>query len=152
MDLNDSINALSLPDYQNVQSPNGLDGIFARNSQYAQPAPVMQGGYLTKLNPLDELAFQHWVQTNNVPFDPSPTADYDMRGFWKALSTGDPKATTGMNANDGKMHFTDSFKTPYHESFSAESRYAAPGAPKWNDLDQLVTPSGRIVFDERKQK
>lgn len=127
------------------------NSILQRNMQYAKPAPIM-GGYLSQLSPADEMAFQGWVKQNNVPFDPSPTADYDMRGFYRAMKNGDPTAKTGMNANDGQMHFSDYFKTPYHQSFSAESKWAAPGAPKWNDRDQLVTPGARVVFDERKQQ
>ncbi len=134
-----------------AQPPNQLAGLLSQNMRYAQPASVMKGGYLTKLNPLQEMAFQQWVQKNGVPFDPSPTADYDMRGFYLAQMNGDGRARSGVNANDGRMHFSDTFKTPYHESFSAESKFSAPGAPHWNNLDQLVTPGGRIVFDERKR-
>lgn len=104
---------------------------------------------MTSLPAAQEQAFQKWVQQNNVPFDPSPTADYDMRGFWKGLTSGDPHAKTATNANDGKLHFTDFWKTPYHESFSAESQWATDGAPKWNEKDQLVAPDGKVVFDER---
>lgn len=132
--------------------PDAAQAIYQRNQQYALPAPIMSG-YQTKLGPLTELAFQNWVSTNHVPFDPSPTADYDMRGFYKALRDGSPHARTGINENDGMLHFSDYFKTPYHRSFSAESRFAKPGAaPVWNEVDQLEAPSGRIVFDERKQK
>jgi hypothetical protein len=125
--------------------------LLARNRRYALPPSVMKGSYLTQLSPLQEMAFQQWVQKNNVPFDPSPTADYDMRGYYRALMAGDPRAQSGVNANDGQLHFTDAFKTPYHESFSAESKFAAPGAPRWNEADQLVTPGGQIVFDERRR-
>lgn len=138
-----------------------LDLLLSRNggavpapkaSPYALPLSTMKDSFLTKLNPLQEMAFQQWVKTNNVPFDPSNKADYDMRGFYQAKMAGDKSALTGMNANDGKLHFTDTFKTPYHESFSAESKFAAPGSPRWNELDQLVAPSGRIVYDERKRR
>jgi len=114
---------------------------------YAKPAP--SGGYLTRLSPGDEQQFQQWVKQNNVPFDPSPQADYDMRGFYKGLKAGDPHARTGMNSNDGKLHYSDYWKTPYHKSFSAESQWATTGAPRWNEKDQLVLPSGQIVLDER---
>lgn len=119
---------------------------------YSIGAPVMQGGYATKLSPLEELAFMSWVKQNQIPFDPSETSDYDMKGFYKALKSGDPRAKSGMNSNDGKLHFTDYFKTPYHQSFSAESRYAGIGAPTWNEKDQLVTPNAKIVYDERNEK
>ena len=124
----------------------GPQQLAARNAPYARP-----GGYQTPLSPEDELLFQNWVQTNKVPFDASPTADYDMRGFWNALTSMDPRAKTGLDPNDNRMHFTDAFKTPYHESFSRQSQYAAPVAPMWNELDQLVAPGGRIFFDDRKR-
>jgi len=121
---------------------------FSRNAPYAKPA----NNYLTSLPPEQEKEFQAWVKKNNVPFDPSPTADYDMRGFYKAMKAGDPRASTGVNQNDGKLHFGDTFKTPYHKSFSNESQWATEGAPRWNDKDQLVLPDGRVVFDERAPK
>ncbi len=123
------------------------DANFQRNKAYAR----QEKSYLTKLPPEQERAFQDWVSKNNVPFDPSAKADYDMRGFWHGLVTGDRKAQTAINPNDNKMHFPDYWKTPYHESFSNESMHAAKGAPKWNEKDQLVLPNGKIVFDERKK-
>jgi hypothetical protein len=56
-----------------------------------------------------------------------------------------------MNANDGRLHFTDYWKTPLHQSFSAESKYAGPVAPQWINGAQLAGPNGRILFDERPQ-
>lgn len=120
-------------------------------SPYALPPSVMKDGYLTKLNPLTEMAFRQWVAKNKIPFDPSNKADYDMRGFYQAMMRGDKTAQSGINQNDGQLHFSDTYKTPYHESFSSESKFAAPGAPRWNELDQLAAPSGRIVFDERNR-
>jgi hypothetical protein len=127
-----------------AQDVLGADPIYQRNMQWAKPAPP--GGYLTQLDPAKEAQFQQWVQQNKVPFDPSPTSDYDMRGFWQSDRSG-----TGVNPNDNMMHFPDTYKTPYHQSFSAESQWALPNAPTWNDKDQLVTPDGRIVFDERNR-
>jgi len=127
--------------------PSPLD-IYRRNMAYARP-----GNYRTQLSPTEELAFIDWTMKNKVPFDDTPTSDYDMRGFFKGLMSGDPNATTGMNANDGKLHFSDYWKTPYHQSFSAESQWANPKtAPRWNEKDQLVLPDGTIVFDERNSK
>lgn len=117
--------------------------------EYRSPAPFTS--YTTSLHPADELRFQQWVTKNKVPFDPAPTADYDMRGFWRGLMTGHPAAHQTPNANDGLMHYPDHWKTPYHESFSAESQWATPQAPQWNEQDQLVDPQGRVRFDERKR-
>lgn len=116
-------------------------------SPYANPAA--QGQYQTQLSPDEEATFQGWVQANHVPFDPSPQSDYDMRGFFKALVSGDPRAKQSLNSNDGRMHFPDVWKTPFHKSFSAESQYATKDAPRWNKKDQLVDKTGKIVFDER---
>lgn len=116
-------------------------------SQYVVPGNNV---YNTPLPPDAEKAFRTWVQDHEIPFDPSaPVSDYDMRGFWKAYTAGDPRARRALNANDGTMHFPDYWKTPYHESFSAESQWALPGSPQWNDIDQLVDRNGNIVFDER---
>jgi hypothetical protein len=122
--------------------------IFQRNQAYVGK----RGPYFTKLSPQEELAFMQWVQQNKVPFDDSPTADYDMRGFYKGLLGRSPHAFTAANANDGKMHFSDFWKTPFHKSFSAESQFANPDiAPRWNDKNQLVLPDGTVVFDERAE-
>lgn len=123
--------------------------VYRRNLRYTLPTP---GGFFTKINPKEEAQFYKWVKDNNVPYDRSPQADYDMVGFWKALVANDPRAVTAINPNDHRMHFPDYWKTPYHESFSAESQWATSLAPSWNELDQLVTPDGTVVFDERKKR
>jgi hypothetical protein len=45
-------------------------------------------------------------------------------------------------------HYTDYWKTPYHQSFSAGSQYAGAVAPQWVNSTQLASPGGRILFDE----
>ena len=130
---------------------NTLRELFAQaltRGEARSPAPFT--GYQTSLLPPDELRFQAWAQKNGVPYQNGPQSDYDMRGFWRGLISGDPNAKQGMNANDGRMHFSDHWKTPYHESFSRESQWATPQAPTWNEQDQLVDPQGRIRFDERR--
>ena len=126
---------------------------YQRNLPYLGQSTIrnVPANYSTQLSPLDEMAFQQWVKQNGVPFDPRPTSDYDMRGFYRAQQQGDPRAKTEVNPNDQRMHFTDAFKTPYHESFSGGSQYAGPVAPQWNVLDQLISPGGRILFDERNR-
>jgi hypothetical protein len=127
-----------------------LDGaaasVFERNQRYAKKA---DGGYQTRLSPKEQEEFFAWAKANKVPYDPSPTSDYDMAGFWKGMKDGNPNARQAVNANDGRMHFSDYWKTPYHESFSRESQWATDGAPSWNDKDQLVSPDGTVVYDER---
>jgi hypothetical protein len=119
---------------------------FERNKPWSKP-----GNYRTDLGD-QEPAFQQWVRDNKVPFDVHRTGpdDYDMRGFWQGAQTGDPRANTSPNPNDGQIHYDDKWKTPYHKSFSSESQWAQPNAPAWNEKDQLIDPStGSVVYDER---
>lgn len=97
---------------------------------------------LTRLTPQQEAQFQAWARRRRAPI----TDDYDMRGFWLNGAQGND-----VNANDGMMHYPDTYKTPLHESFSGESIYARPdsGAPTWNERDQLVLPDGTVLYDER---
>ena len=102
---------------------------YARNKPYAKP-----GNYNTKLSPQEEQAFRQWTKQNSIPFDfQSPVTDYDMRGFWKAQIGGDQAALRDSRSK----HFPDKWKTPYHETFSNQSQWAAPGAPHWEG-DKLV--------------
>jgi hypothetical protein len=112
------------------------------NLQYARPGP-----YITQLSEAPEQAFQQWVKKNNVPFDSSTKADYDMRGFWVALMSGDPRATTATSQDDGQIHYPDTWKTPYHKTFSNESIYATHAAPKWVGY-KLIDYYGRVIADE----
>lgn len=134
-----------MPDKSDKEYFDRLRKNYERNKSYAK-----QDNYFTQLNPGSEAKFRQWLAANKVPFDPNAkVADYDMRGFWMALQTKNPLAMTGINPNDNKLHYPDTWKTPYHDSFSADSQWATPGAPKWNNLDQLVLPNGQIVFDEK---
>jgi YD repeat-containing protein len=131
------------PDMAERPSPQT---IHDRNVQWVKPGAP----YNTNLGDR-EPAFRQWVKDNKVPFDPDAKGpqDYDMRGFWKALQAGDEKAKSGIDPNDGKLHYPDYWKTPYHETFSNESQWATPDAPKWNDKDQLVDKTGKVIFDDR---
>jgi N12 class adenine-specific DNA methylase len=122
---------------------------YERNKAWTKPGTEK---YRTDLSPAEEAQFKAWVKANNVPNDDRPQSDYDMRGFWKALQAKDPKATSAVDPNDKRMHYPDYWKTPYHETFSAESQWADPKkAPKWNDKDQLVGQDGKVLFDDRAQ-
>lgn len=132
--------------FQNLMSPQQ---VFAGNQQYA--ANPGQTSYDTKLPQMDEFQFRQWLQDKNVPFNPNAgQQDYDMRGYWQGLQQQNPRSTSGINPNDSQLHFSDNWKTPYHQSFSNESKYATPNAPQWVNDTQLAAPSGRIVFDERR--
>jgi hypothetical protein len=135
--------------YVPMQGSTSLADISARNAPYVKPGG---GDYNTQLQPLNEMAFRQWIQQNRVPFNPdAQQSDYDMRGFYQGLQQQNPRATSAVNPNDGRMHYPDRWKTPLHETFSADSQWAGPVAPRWNEQDQLIAPSGRIIFDERKR-
>ena len=118
---------------------------YARNQQFAKPGP-----YTTVLTPQEEREFLNWVRVNNVNWTPEDQS-YDMRGFWKALKAGDPRATTAIDPGDKTLHYTDVWKTPYEATFSNQSMYALPNAPVWKQgplfQDQYAQQNGRVIFD-----
>jgi len=115
------------------------------NQPYAKSGP-----YETQLDPAKEQQFRAWVKQNKVPFNLNdPISDYDMRGFWNDLQTGSPDAQTAVDPNDGKLHFTDKWKTPYHETFSRLSTYAQPNAPYWLADRYLIDHTGNVLFDDQ---
>ncbi len=97
----------------------------------------------TPLDPASEQRFQAWVKYNKVPWQDSPTSDYDMRGFYQANQRGDPNATW----NGPGSHFPDTWKTPFHKTFSNESIYAGQNAPHWVG-NRLVDLQGKVLADE----
>lgn len=114
-----------------------------RNFRYALPGP-----YNTPLPPKEEQAFRQWVRANNVNFNPDASkADYDMRGFYKAMMAGDPNAQSAVNPYDHLIHYPDTYKTPAEPTFSRESKYATPNAPHWVNDRFLVDESGNVLFD-----
>jgi len=118
--------------------------LLQRNMAYAHPEWQSQ---MTKLPSEQEQAFMQWVQSNKDTFDPQDKyPDYDMRGYYLSLQGGQaPQAS--VNPIDQQLHYPDTFKTPYHQSFSSESKWAKEGAPSWKE-NKLVTPQGEVVFDE----
>lgn len=117
--------------------------------QTAQWASVAKPGpYTTTLAPAEEQQFKSWVNTNKVPWQDSPTADYDMRGFWKGLQSGDPTARTAINSVDNQIHYPDKWKTPYHQTFSNESQYATPNAGHWQG-ETFVPPATQSTAGAR---
>jgi hypothetical protein len=128
---------------------NKIGEIMAQDRYPAHRSPFAPNpGYRTQLPLLDEFAFRQWVKDRGVPFDPDhEPQDYDMRGFYRAQAQGNPLATNAVNPNDQQLHYPDYWKTPLHETFSNESQWALAGAPGWSG-NQLITPGGRIVYDE----
>lgn len=146
--------AQSVSTRSDEQSDDDLDAFMA--SRKASPASgvprsassstatlphAKPGPYVTSLSPSDEGNFQDWVKSNNVPFDDSPQSDYDMRGYWKAMAAGDKNAKTEINPDDHLPHYPDTYKTPYHKTFSNESMYATPDAPHWEGDKLVPTPT-----------
>lgn len=122
--------------------------ILSRNQAWTNPDAGTN--YQTTLPPAQEAKFRQWLTMNKVPFDPNQTTpDYDMRGFWQALQQGNPMAKGAIDPNDGQLHYPDYWKTPYDLTFSKESKFAnQKTAPDWNDNNELVLPSGQVVWND----
>lgn len=150
-----------VPDGYELQQPElpagyavqGLPGGY----EISAPLPAAPGfrhsgpnPFTTPLSPAEEQQFQHWVAANKIPFDPSPYADYDMRGYWQDVASKGGLAGT-QQKSDG-LHFPDTYKTPFHRSASAESIYMPSDGPKWQGSDaagwKLVDKNGNVVHDE----
>lgn len=129
------------PDYE----PRGSES-YGSARPAAPRSAESKDSYQTQLSPDEEKAFQGWAKKNRAPI----TDDYDMRGFWKGLQSGDERATTAVSKSDGQLHFPDTWKTPAHATFSNESIYAKGGEPHWVG-DVLVAQDGTIVADERSR-
>lgn len=119
------------------------------------PNPVLAGrrpgdSFNTALDPGMEEFFRMWLAHNKVPFNPQAEGpqDYDMRGFFRGLMQGDPRARSSVNGNDGQMHYPDFWKTPLHATASNESQWMPASAPQWTPQDTLAQ-AGRVLFDER---
>lgn len=115
--------------------------------RWAKPGP-----YTTVLPPEQEKAFQQWVvDTHQNVAPPGEEGDYDDRGFYQALM--DPhhplheRAKQSISEFDGTVHGPDTWKQPNHPTFSNESIYATPDAPRWQGM-RLVDKTGRVISDE----
>jgi hypothetical protein len=72
---------------------------------------------------------------------------YDMRGYWKDIAS-KGRNESGINPIDKKHHYPDTYKTPYHESFSNESKYATRDAPHWVG-EKLIDKRGRAIYETK---
>lgn len=113
---------------------------YKLNQPHAKPGP-----YYTTLHPTEEAQFRSWAKQHNISPD---DATYDNRGFWKALQMGDPRAKAGFNPIAGEVHGPDTWKTPFDPSFSNESVYALPTAPRWKGR-YLIDQTGKQLFDDQ---
>lgn len=125
-------------DYDPFATMEGVNAAYTKAGQHV---------YNTPLEPQAEEAFRGWVQQNNVPFDPEAgVTDYDMRGFWLGLHNNDPRAVSAIDPHDEKLHYPDNWKTPLHQTFSADSQWATSDAPRWTPEGQLIDNQGNVVF------
>jgi len=104
------------------------------------------GPHVTILPQNEEQEFRQWVAKNQIPFDPGPQSDYDMRGYWKAMRNRDERV-----AGSDPLNPPAEFQTPYHPEFSNKSIFAGADAPKWMQ-DKLVDSFGRIIKDKAAEK
>ena len=95
----------------------------------------------TTLTPEQERGYQAWKILNRVP----DSNDYNMRGFYQSMVLPNA-AASGVNPNDGMMHYPDTFKLPNHQSFSTESGYYNPAT-----MAQTPSWSGGQVGDTQAQ-
>lgn len=82
----------------------------------------LSGQFNTQLTPAQEAEFRRWAA--RLPRDLQNTADYDLRGAWKADSHA---AANG--------HLPDTWKKPNHPTFSKESIYSGQNGTggQWSD-------------------
>lgn len=88
----------------------------------------------TKLSSEDEKKFQKWAKANGRLGD---VYDYDIRGAWKEITSGDMK-----QADNG--HLGDRYKKPNHPTFSNQSIYHGVGGAIGGEWSE--TPEGVTVF------
>jgi len=116
------------------------------NAKYAKPGP-----YITPLNPAQQSQFEGWLKANNVNYNAtSKNHAYDMPGYWLSMQ-GPNGQKTQVNPFDHKLHYPDTYKTPYDRTFSNESKYANESAPHWVNNQYLVEPNGKVVFNQATQ-
>ena len=148
---------------------NQLDERF-RNiflKQISDPNSVNQESLLPGANPfgteLDPESEKEFSQFANQ-IKQIPTMDFDLRGAFqeakqkglvKDLLGGKETELGGINPTTQSFHFTDKYKTPFHSSFSKESKFAQTDAPGWvpngDGSFSLVDKMGKTLIDERRE-
>jgi hypothetical protein len=104
-------------------------------------APVVE---TTLLSPAEEAQFQQWARANQIADANDPRSYYDYRGYWKAIASQGGNQTE-INAGDGRLHFTDTYKQHGHPTFSVESQYSRglQDGGQWLPGDVLIGPPKR---------
>jgi hypothetical protein len=141
----------SAEELMNQLGPDRMDFMRSMMEPEYKPGEMEEDDkpYHSPLSRELEAKFQKWVKDNKISFDDSPTSDYDMRGFFGSMEKRDPNAQTAVSKFDGRIHFPDTYKTPYHKTFSDQSIYATPemDAPHWEG-DRLIDNEGNVIADE----
>lgn len=135
----DPFSALTTMGITTVDELQALVALFGH--QQREPQEEI---YQTKISPQDEDAFRLWLVHEGVPFDPNQrNPDYDMRGYWEST------VKRGIEDQQDKAtgYFPDTWKTPFHRSFSNESIYAPMDAPHWEGK-KLIDKHGELVYNE----
>jgi hypothetical protein len=73
--------------------------------------------YQTPLNPISQMIYDEWVKQQSAVSGRDlslDTQDYDLPGFWQS---------EGWYAPMGNAHGPDTYKKPWHPTFSEESQY-----------------------------
>lgn len=123
---------------------------FNRNRPYTDPK--WGGNFQTQIPLAQMVAYLSWLkQAAPWVVNPETGRDYDYAGFWLAQQAGYPMAQTTTNPFLNETHFPDYWKTPFHATFSNESRYAKPNAPHWEE-DRLTDSKGKTLFTESKHR
>lgn len=126
------------------EGPQFYGPAFAHNQPFATG-----GSYTTQLSPAEEQQFRAWLNQTGNPsrFDPNARiADYDMRGYWRDIASRGQNRSA-INPTDNRLHFPDTYKTPYDTTFSGESKYAQPGTPfAWMGNDLIDQRTGQTIF------
>lgn len=69
----------------------------------------------TKLSPIEEVLYKHWLTANQIKDSDEPDSFYDYRGYYKD--------TNGAHY-DPAEHGPDTYKQHGHPTFSVESKYS----------------------------
>ena len=129
-------NRLIMSDYTGVVQNKRVDiqklmQVYLQKKQASLPSP-----YRTQLGMADQMQYQGWRGANQVPDENTGySSEYDMPGFYKEQQSGGTaqRILNGLSfdgptamKSDG-LHYPDTYKTPFHKSFSNESKYKYEG-------------------------
>lgn len=140
--MSDPLAALTTLGISTIEELTALTSLFSHQQRPELPRVEQTNTYETHLSSQEEDDFRLWLVHEGIPFNPNDKfPDYDMRGYYITSK----KSGGSLEYKGG--HFPDTWKTPYHRSFSNESIYAPQDAPHWEG-NKLVDRKGEVVYDE----